>query len=127
MTSISPITTWRADPPGPELPSARVGASAPAGAPSQAGFSATLRTAGFAAARAAEARSVGEAFEATTLTTFVQHMLPPEDSAVWGGRAGAMWRSVFAQNLAEDVARGGGIGIAEIINTMLAEQEGTRS
>ena len=79
------------------------------------------------AGRAARARTAGEEFEAVTLTAFVQHMLPNEDSIVWGGQAGRLWRGVFAQHLAAEVAATGGIGIADLINTMLEERKGDGS
>lgn len=96
------------------------------------GFQVTLapaidRTSLLARARAETTRNVGKEFEAVTLTTFVQHILPSEDSIVWGGEAGRLWRGVFAEHLAAEVARGGGIGIADLINSSLDQQNGERS
>lgn len=52
-------------------------------------------------------------FEAAVLTTFIQSMLPKEDSEVFGkGLAGDMWRSQMAEKIADQMADRGGVGIA---------------
>ena len=79
------------------------------------------------AAAPSHAPSVGTAFEAATLTTFISHLLPSDDSLVWGGSAGKLWRGVFAEHLATEVAESGGVGIAEILDRMIAERIGDRS
>jgi flagellar protein FlgJ len=52
-------------------------------------------------------------FEAMVLQTFLQDMLPKEAETVYGsGMAGEMWKTFLAQQLGEQMAKGGGIGIA---------------
>jgi hypothetical protein len=64
--------------------------------------------------------TTGETFEATVLVPLIAAMLPPEDAEIWGGTGGALWRGVFADALATDVARSGGIGIAPLVDRMIA-------
>jgi len=55
-------------------------------------------------------------FEAFVLQTFVQSMLPKDASDVFGkGIAGSYWSSMLAEQIAGQVAKSGGIGIAEEI------------
>lgn len=52
-------------------------------------------------------------FEAASLSTFVQEMLPQNADAVFGeGTAGDVWKSMLAEQIANQMAAGGGIGIA---------------
>lgn len=119
------------------LPVGAIGAAAPARADDAAAvarrsaaegdvaFTEALSRAGHPARLGAAApASVGEQFEAVTLTTFVSQMLPDGDSTVWGGSAGKMWRGLFAEHLAAEVARSGGIGIADVIDTMMVDRTG---
>jgi hypothetical protein len=51
-------------------------------------------------------------FEAMVLASFVESMLPA-DSALFGeGTAGSVWRAMLAEQIAGEMASGGGIGIA---------------
>lgn len=53
-------------------------------------------------------------FEGMVLQTFIQSMLPQESEAVYGsGLAGDMWKSFLATEIANQMAKAGGIGIAE--------------
>lgn len=53
-------------------------------------------------------------FEAMVLQNFVQTMLPEDGDAVFGtGMAGDMWKSFLAQEIAGQMAKAGGIGIAD--------------
>lgn len=53
-------------------------------------------------------------FEAMVLQNFVQSMLPADTEAIFGkGTAGEVWKSMMAQQLANMIAEGGGIGIAD--------------
>lgn len=66
---------------------------------------------------ALEARPAGpyERFEAFVLQSFVQTMLP-QGAALFGeGTAGEIWRSMLAEGLGTQMARGGGIGIADYL------------
>lgn len=56
-------------------------------------------------------------FEAFVLQTFVESMLPQGASAVYGkGNAGAIWKSMLAEQLGAQLAKAGGIGIARMID-----------
>jgi flagellar protein FlgJ len=53
-------------------------------------------------------------FEAMVLQTFVQSLLPKDAVSVFGrGTAGEVWKSMLAEQIACEIARSGGIGIAE--------------
>ncbi|QOZ07655.1 rod-binding protein [Bradyrhizobium sp. CCBAU 51765] len=52
-------------------------------------------------------------FEAFILQTFVETMLPKESEEVFGkGTAGGVWKSMLAEQLGNQLAKGKGIGIA---------------
>jgi Rod binding domain-containing protein len=52
-------------------------------------------------------------FEAFILQTFVETMLPKESAEVFGkGTAGSVWKSMLAEQLGNQLAKGKGIGIA---------------
>lgn len=100
------------------------GSSAPLGVtigPAAPGADGAGRAA-LAPPRGAERTSVGQEFEAVTLAPLVEAMLPARDSAFWGGDSGRLWRSVFAQHLAEDVAAGGGLGLADLIDQLITKE-----
>lgn len=53
-------------------------------------------------------------FEAFVLQMFVETMLPQNASDVFGkGTAGTIWRSMLAEQLGNEMAKGNGIGIAK--------------
>jgi peptidoglycan hydrolase FlgJ len=53
-------------------------------------------------------------FEAMVLQNFIKEMLPDEGSEVYGeGTAGEMWKGMLADQLADNMAKSGGIGIAD--------------
>jgi peptidoglycan hydrolase FlgJ len=53
-------------------------------------------------------------FEAFILQTFVETMLPKESEEVFGkGTAGGVWKSMLAEQLGNQLAKGKGIGIAD--------------
>lgn len=55
-------------------------------------------------------------FEAMVLSNFVQSMLPAEAEEMFGkGMAGTIWKSMMAEQLANTLAEGGGIGIAKAV------------
>ena len=57
-----------------------------------------------------------EQFEGFVLRTFIESMLPTENSAFFGeGTAGSIWRSMMAEEIGNEIAKGGGIGIADTI------------
>lgn len=52
-------------------------------------------------------------FEAMALTSFVETMLPQNASSVFGsGTAGQIWKSMLAEQIGQQIARAGGVGIA---------------
>jgi hypothetical protein len=56
-------------------------------------------------------------FEAFLLQTFVEAMLPKDASNVYGsGTAGDIWRSMFAEHIANELAASTKLGIAERIS-----------
>jgi peptidoglycan hydrolase FlgJ len=56
-------------------------------------------------------------FEAFALQTFVDSMLPQHATAVFGkGNAGAIWKSMLAEQLGAQLAAAGGVGIARMID-----------
>lgn len=76
----------------------------------------TRSAAALASSRAA-ADAVPESFrkfEGMVLQTFIQSMLPQDAEAVYGsGLAGDMWKSFMATEIANQMSRAGGIGIAD--------------
>ncbi len=53
-------------------------------------------------------------FEAFILQTFVETMLPKDSEEVFGkGTAGGVWKSMLAEQLGNQLAKGNGIGIAK--------------
>jgi Rod binding domain-containing protein len=55
-------------------------------------------------------------FEAFVLQTFIQQMLPKDAEHVFGeGLAGSFWGSMLAEQIAGQLAKAGGIGIAELM------------
>lgn len=62
------------------------------------------------------ARGAAQEFEAFVLQSFIEAMLPKKAGSVFGGgTAGEIWRSMLAEQVAKEVARSGGVGIAELI------------
>lgn len=59
-------------------------------------------------------REVLQKFESVVLSTFVQAMMPKEASSVYGeGLSGDMWKAQMAEKIGEQLAKNGGIGIAD--------------
>ncbi|MBS9479292.1 rod-binding protein [Ancylobacter radicis] len=55
-------------------------------------------------------------FEAMVLSGFVDSILPEANAALFGaGTAGQVWRSMLAERIANEVAKSGGVGLAERI------------
>lgn len=75
------------------------------------------------------ARQAAEEFEAVFLSTVISRMFSslPVDGPFGGGHAEATYRSFLADEYASEVARGGGIGIADEIHAeLLRIQEARR-
>lgn len=77
-------------------------------------------TPGSILSREASSASMSDAskkFEAMVLQTFISAMMPKNADGTYGqGMAGEMWKSMMAEKLADVVAEGGGIGIADRLN-----------
>ncbi|MEF2550832.1 rod-binding protein [Aurantimonas sp. A2-1-M11] len=59
-----------------------------------------------------------EQFEGFVLRSFVESMLPSEASSYFGeGTAGEVWRSMMAEEIGNELAKNGGIGIADSIRS----------
>ncbi len=55
-------------------------------------------------------------FEAVVLQSFISSMLPENAENVYGeGTAGSVWKSMLAEQISKQMAKSGGIGIAERI------------
>lgn len=96
---------------------ARLRSLAGPGSPAEA-FAATAAGTGTAAGtrRAAKTPESFVKFEAMVLQTFVERMLPQDAENVYGsGLSGQMWKSFMAQEMATEIAKRGGIGIADRI------------
>ncbi|MEP3047881.1 MAG: rod-binding protein [Roseibium sp.] len=67
-------------------------------------------------------KSPAEKFEAMILTQFVETMLPNDAEKVFGkGTTGEIWKSMLAEQVANQLAASGGIGVADIISDTLAQ------
>ena len=76
------------------------------------------RAAGGGAARtgASATRAAAQEFEAFVLQSFIETMLPRNAEGVFGrGIAGELWKSMLAGEIAKELARSGGIGIADMV------------
>lgn len=74
------------------------------------------------ATRPAEVRNTSPAhkFEALVLHQFVETMLPDDASTVFGeGSTGEIWKSMLAEQVADQMASSGGIGIADLLSDTL--------
>ncbi|GGD27655.1 rod-binding protein [Aureimonas glaciei] len=136
MTSLTPLPTTRPASPAAASP-ATAGAAATSPAASATGdlFAANVVSAAKAAKADVPVASAGESysrvyrgsrsgtlppsqqFESFVLRTFVESMLPQEDTSYFGtGTAGKIWKSMLAERIGEEMAKGGGIGIAAMID-----------
>ena len=53
-------------------------------------------------------------FEAMVLQNFIKSMLPSDSSEVYGeGTVGDVWKGMMAEQIANSMAKSGGIGIAD--------------
>jgi peptidoglycan hydrolase FlgJ len=67
-------------------------------------------------AAAEKSKKAGQEFEAFILQSFVESMLPKNAENTYGkGTAGSIWKSMMAEQIGGQVARAGGIGIAQHI------------
>ena len=91
---------------------------AAAPAPASGGFDIyaarnTLRN-GTQASANDQAKRAYQQFESFVLQSFVESMMPKNAEDLFGkGNAGAIWKSMMAEQIAGQVAKAGGIGIAD--------------
>lgn len=52
-------------------------------------------------------------FEAMVLQQFIKNMLPDSDEVYGKGASGEIWKGMMAEQIANEIAREGGIGIAD--------------
>lgn len=52
-------------------------------------------------------------FEAMVLQNFIKSMLPDNEEVYGKGTSGEIWKGMMAEKIAEEIARDGGIGIAD--------------
>jgi Rod binding domain-containing protein len=62
-------------------------------------------------------------FESMVLSNFLKTMMPNSDEIYGKGATGEIWKGMMAEKLADEISRGGGIGIAD----SLAEHGATRT
>lgn len=85
----------------------RSAASAPSDAASADGHAPMIRP-------AASGPAAYRKFEAFVLQMFIESMLPHDATDVYGkGTAGSVWRSMLAEQIGNEMAKGNGIGIAK--------------
>jgi hypothetical protein len=61
-------------------------------------------------------------FESFILKAFIETMLPKEGAAYFGqGAGGGIWRSMMAEQLANQIARSGGVGIQKLVDVHIKD------
>lgn len=57
-------------------------------------------------------------FEGQVLSQFIEAMMPDKSESVYGkGNAGGIWKSMLAEQLGQQVAKSGGLGIARMLES----------
>ena len=65
--------------------------------------------------RSAELKPL-QRFESFVLRSFVENMMPKDNTSFFGsGTAGEIWKSMLAEKIGDEMAAGGGIGIADML------------
>ena len=68
-----------------------------------------------------KAKKAHQDFEAYVLQTFVESMLPKDAENTYGkGNAGAVWKSMLAEQMSAQISKAGGIGIAKYLDAQKA-------
>lgn len=63
-------------------------------------------------------------YESFVLSSFVETMLPKDSEVLFGsGTAGEIWKSMLAEGLGSQLARVGGIGIADMLSSAMKDEE----
>ncbi|PWB81684.1 MAG: flagellar biosynthesis protein FlgJ [Methylocystaceae bacterium] len=69
----------------------------------------------------ARASDVTEKFEAYIIQTCLQTILPQSEQGLFGrGTAGGVWRSMVAEQLGNQIAKAGGVGLHKMLDQHLA-------
>ncbi len=55
-------------------------------------------------------------FEGQVLQQFVEAMLPKAETVFGKGNAGGIWKSMLSEQIGQQIAKSGGIGIAKMLN-----------
>lgn len=81
---------------------------------------ATVATAEVTSTRPGPSASPAQNFEAVILQQFVETMLPDNAAVVYGeGATGEIWKSMMAEQIANQIAASGGVGIAGLLSEQL--------
>ncbi|MDP3408763.1 rod-binding protein [Bosea sp. (in: a-proteobacteria)] len=60
-------------------------------------------------------------FEAQVISTFIEQMMPEATANTFGsGTAGGVWRSMLSEQIANQIAKAGGLGIREKVEAAIA-------
>ncbi|MEM8748831.1 MAG: rod-binding protein [Pseudomonadota bacterium] len=98
---------------------------------SDGGFADRLAQSGKDSSVSEKDKAVFQKFEAAILTTFVQSMLPKDAESLFGkGLSGNMWKSQMANQIADQLSKAGGVGIAAQLigdyqNTNISKNDAT--
>ena len=87
-----------------------------------------LKGTGITPAAAAKARATSQDFEAMFLTSMFGQMLNNVGEGPFsGGQAAKTWRSMLTDEYAKNVAKSGGVGIADAVYRQLIAQQEARA
>jgi flagellar protein FlgJ len=65
-------------------------------------------------------------FEAQVISTFIEQMMPEASANNFGsGTAGGVWRSMLSEQIANQIAKAGGLGIREKVEAAIAARSNT--
>lgn len=68
--------------------------------------------------------SAAQKFEALMMQQMVEGILPEDAESVFGsGTAGGIWKSMLAEQIGNQIAARGGVGIADLITTTLSKRD----
>ncbi len=65
-------------------------------------------------------------FEAQVIQTFIEQMMPEATANNFGsGTAGGVWRSMLSEQIANQIAKAGGLGLREKVEAAIAARNNT--
>lgn len=77
------------------------------------------------AAQAKSAKTMQQ-FEAQVISTFIEQMMPEASANNFGsGTAGGVWRSMLSEQIANQIAKAGGLGLREKVEAAIAARNTT--